>query len=330
MNRTHTKSFVKVEFFYYVYAERTEIMSTHRSMTVVCLLSMLAVIFFLGVDKGRAQAETTVQPQAADQAAYQETQKSVFQRRQEAKQRLADALKARDPKFTEAAANTSLVAQPQDTALAAPLAIAPLAAVPLPNGVNPAIDMSLPNWSYSPNLRKFVDSLPGLGYDNRNNLGQYIPIAVPDANLYPGSDYYEIGLKDYTKQMHSDLPATGTRLRGYYQKNTTDPNVGAQNYLGPLIVARKDRPVRIKFVNELGTGAAGNLFVPVDTTLMGIGMGPAMIMPMSANRVGGAGATVELMAMANHNLQVGTLVMLDGFLPEAYNGKFRVTAVPSR
>ena len=111
MNHTHTKSFIKVELFYYVYAERTEIMSTHRSMTVVCLLSMLAIIFFLGVDKGRAQAETTVQPQAADQAAYQETQKSVFQKRQEAKQRLADALKTRDPKFTEAAANTSLVAQ---------------------------------------------------------------------------------------------------------------------------------------------------------------------------------------------------------------------------
>jgi hypothetical protein len=25
-------------------------------------------------------------------------------------------------------------------------------------------------------LRKFVDSLPGLGFANRNNLGQYIPV----------------------------------------------------------------------------------------------------------------------------------------------------------
>ena len=45
-------------------------------------------------------------------------------------------------------------------------------------------------------------------------------------------------------------------------------------YLGPLIVAQRDRPVRIKLTNQLGTGTAGNLFLPVDTTLMGAGTGP--------------------------------------------------------
>ena len=48
----------------------------------------------------------------------------------------------------------------------------------------------------------------------------------------------------------------------------------APQYLGPLIVAQRDRPVRVRFTNQLGTGASGNLFLPVDTTLMGAGEGP--------------------------------------------------------
>ena len=41
-----------------------------------------------------------------------------------------------------------------------------------------------------------------------------------------------------------------------------------------LIVATRDRPVRVKFTNKLPTGAGGNLFIPVDTTYMGAGAGP--------------------------------------------------------
>ncbi|MCQ6280286.1 fibronectin type III domain-containing protein [Bacillus sp. EB600] len=122
-------------------------------------------------------------------------------------------------------------------------------------------------------MRKFVDTLPGLGEKNKNNLGQYIPIAVPDTTTYPGSDYYEISLVEYTEKMHSDLPAT--KLRGYEQTNTTDPTVKDKpSYFGPTIIAHKDRPVRIKFTNKLPTGAGGDLFLPVDTSLMGAGMGP--------------------------------------------------------
>ena len=88
-------------------------------------------------------------------------------------------------------------------------------------------------------LRKFVDSLPGLGFANRNNLGQYIPVAIPDTTTYAGSDYYEIGLKEYTQKLHSDLPKA-TRLRGYYQSNTNDTTVRNVNqYLGPLIIGSK-------------------------------------------------------------------------------------------
>lgn len=129
-----------------------------------------------------------------------------------------------------------------------------------------------PNWANSPPLRKFVDTLPGLGASAKNNLNQYLPIAIPDTTSYQGSDYYEIELGQFTEQMHSDLPPT--TLRGYRQTNTNDTTVSQFHYLGPLIIAQKDRPVRIKFTNKLGTGAAGNLFLPVDTTVMGSGEGP--------------------------------------------------------
>ena len=141
-------------------------------------------------------------------------------------------------------------------------------------GPNPAVDYTKPNFTNSPILRKFVDRLPGLTAAGANGLGQYIPVAVPDTATYSGSDYYEIELVEYAERMHSDLPTTGTKLRGYRQTNTTDPTVSVPHYLGPLILAQRDRPVRIKFTNKLPTGAAGDLFIPVDTTIMGAGMGP--------------------------------------------------------
>jgi FtsP/CotA-like multicopper oxidase with cupredoxin domain len=131
------------------------------------------------------------------------------------------------------------------------------------------VDYTKPNYANSPIIRKFVDTLPGLTPAKKNNLGQYLPLAVADTTTYPGSDYYEIGLKDYTKRMSRDLPFT--KIRGYYQINGTDHST---QYLGPIILATRDRPVRIKFSNRLGVGAAGNSFIPVDTTCMGAGTGP--------------------------------------------------------
>ena len=43
-------------------------------------------------------------------------------------------------------------------------------------------------------LHKFVDSLPGVGPAGANNLGQYIPLAMPvTQTACPDSDYYQIG-----------------------------------------------------------------------------------------------------------------------------------------
>ena len=126
------------------------------------------------------------------------------------------------------------------------------------------LDLSGQNTVIVGGIKKFVNELPGLGAGAANNLGQYIPVAVPDTTTYPGTDYYVIELVEYTEQMHSDLPPT--KLRGYRQAG------GPANYLGPAIVAQKDRPVRILFRNLLPTGMGGNLFIPVDSTVMGSGM----------------------------------------------------------
>jgi FtsP/CotA-like multicopper oxidase with cupredoxin domain len=157
--------------------------------------------------------------------------------------------------------------------------------------LNPAVDLAKPNYAYSPPLRKFIDSLPGLGAGVRtantalgaNTLGQYIPIATPGVLPgFPADDYYEIALVEYHEQLHRDLPPVvgtwpnqtgGTKLRGYVQE-INGVAVGTPHYLGPLIIATKNKPVRLKFTNRLPVGAGGNLFLPVDTTIMGTGMGP--------------------------------------------------------
>jgi len=105
-------------------------------------------------------------------------------------------------------------------------------------------------------ILKFQDLLPSL------------TAAVPDTTTFPGSDFYEIGLQQYTTQMHANLPPT--TLRGYCQlNNPNSPNVCNPSYLGPLIIAQKDRPVRVLFKNQLPTGQGGDLFIPMDPTYMG-------------------------------------------------------------
>lgn len=144
------------------------------------------------------------------------------------------------------------------------------------------IDMSPGKVTITGGIKKFVDGLPGVGAGAANKLNQYISVTVPDTNTYSGADYYEIALVEFTEKMHSDLPAT--KLRGYVQLETNAVKgshydlgngyfaVDPPQYLGAAIVSQKDRPVRIKFYNLLPTGAGGNLFIPVDSTVMGSGM----------------------------------------------------------
>jgi len=100
-------------------------------------------------------------------------------------------------------------------------------------------------YAYSPILPKFVDGLPGVGPTHANNLGQYIPIATKKTDpTGHGDDYYELGITEYREQMNSGLPFPGTLLRGYVDLGTGLP--AAPHYLGPLIIATKDKPVRIR------------------------------------------------------------------------------------
>jgi FtsP/CotA-like multicopper oxidase with cupredoxin domain len=109
---------------------------------------------------------------------------------------------------------------------------------PAPAGVDPLTGSPIYGSSGTP-LRKFIDTLPGLGAANANDLGQYIPVAVTDTTSYPAvkdavsgklktpaADYYELGIVEYSEQLHADLvEADGitphpTKLRGYVQIET--------------------------------------------------------------------------------------------------------------
>ena len=165
-------------------------------------------------------------------------------------------------------------------------------------------------------IKKFQDELPGL-YDPATGpptAAKYIPIGVPQSKIYLDpkgrpirADEYEIALVQYRTKFNTDLPAT--LVRGYVQLETpanaaisqhypltnanVDPTlpdtpiminggpglaVTPPQWLGPVIAATKNKPVRIVFRNLLPTGAGGDLFMPVDSTIMGSGKGP--VMPM--------------------------------------------------
>ena len=180
------------------------------------------------------------------------------------------------PAQRQAAAASLNAAKAAATAAGLPAA-AVLATDPSTGALVPDYFGGVPNWAFSPPLTKFVDALPDL-----KGL-----IAKPDIVTYPDSDYYEIELFEYDWSFASGLT---TKQRGYRQTNfgtdTTSCTPGSctagnntvapkpQSYLGPVIVATKGRPTRIKFTNSLPAGASGNLFIPTDTTVMGAGMGP--------------------------------------------------------
>jgi FtsP/CotA-like multicopper oxidase with cupredoxin domain len=133
-------------------------------------------------------------------------------------------------------------------------------------------------------IRKFVDDLPVLcALGQVNNLGKCLPIAAPDTTTFPGADYYELGVKEFYTQFHSDLPNLA-KQRGFRQINSTNPQLTTNAFLGPIILAQSYRPARMTFTNELPTGAAGDLNLPTDTTLGGTGLGPDGT-PYTQNRI---------------------------------------------
>ena len=110
-------------------------------------------------------------------------------------------------------------------------------------------------WPFSQSpagLRKFIQPLPGLGPTG-------IPVATPNTTAFPGTDSYQLSLGQFTQQLHPSLPPT--TLWGY--ADTTFGQSPNRRYLGGVIVARRDRPVRITATNQLPATHP----LPFDTTI---------------------------------------------------------------
>jgi FtsP/CotA-like multicopper oxidase with cupredoxin domain len=149
---------------------------------------------------------------------------------------------------------------------------------------------------YTGGIKKFQDALKDLK----------AAIATPDTLTFPNADYYEIALVQYKQSLSPANLLPSTTLRGYVQVPTRSAGCTAAlaampSYLGPVILAQKGRPVRVKFTNCLPAGAGGNLFIPVDTTYMGAGMGPDNVTPYTQSR-----ATLHLHGGATPWISDGT------------------------
>ncbi|MEZ5118260.1 MAG: multicopper oxidase domain-containing protein [Candidatus Nanopelagicales bacterium] len=166
-------------------------------------------------------------------------------------------------------------------------------------------------------LPMLCDPSSAAGCDpSKKTLPLAVPVVGKDVVLSgktAKTDQYEIGLVQYRTSFSSDLPQT--MVRGYVQIETPEfvaafpgksqhfalynemldgsrvavtingqqaYGVTSPQWLGPVIAAEKDKPVRIVFRNLLPTGVAGDLFMPVDTTFMGAGDGPTG-MPLPAD-----------------------------------------------
>jgi spore coat protein A, manganese oxidase len=114
-------------------------------------------------------------------------------------------------------------------------------------------------FAQTPILKKFVDSLPGLTLAGANNLGQYLTVMTPDTAAFTGSDYYQIVASQFTQQVHSQLPPT--TFWGYAQDG--GPGDTNKKYLGGVIVANANRPVRVTMRNNL----PASHILPVDQSL---------------------------------------------------------------
>ncbi|GAA0416216.1 hypothetical protein Acor_56300 [Acrocarpospora corrugata] len=89
-------------------------------------------------------------------------------------------------------------------------------------------------------LARYVDSVPRL------------PIAMPRESVRPDVDFYELTMRQRPWRFHRDLPAT--QAWGFWASN---PSGAARptglGYLGPTLIAHRDRPVVVRYRNRLPT-----------------------------------------------------------------------------
>jgi spore coat protein A len=172
-------------------------------------------------------------------------------------------------------------------------------------GITAFLAFSRRSFAYSNGLRlqKFVQPVRRFGPD--------IPVLSPDTTIYPGIDYYDIEAGVYRDVLHPSLP-NGTRLYGYRKAGT-----GTYRHLGGAIVARKNRPVRIKFTCSLPS----QHILPFDTTVTeGVGGERAdrAVIHLHGGRVPWAsdGGPFHWIANAANGMQSGASVP-SGWLPDS-------------
>jgi FtsP/CotA-like multicopper oxidase with cupredoxin domain len=181
-----------------------------------------------------------------------------------------------------------------------------------------SIDVFNPGVNYGSvsGIRKFVQDVPDLATATATSLPA---VGTPNTpNYIPAADGYEIAVVRSKWKFSTDLDYTTVNMYvqvtpcgsanaislKYPDGTAIKTKAGAQvcavstnsdpiapfSYLGPTIVAQKDRPVRVTFDNYLpigtqacttsggiitsSTGCGGDLFLPVDPTIMDAGAGP--------------------------------------------------------
>ncbi len=139
-------------------------------------------------------------------------------------------------------------------------------------------DVTLPTGRISPTFAKWQDplTLPPVLYP-------------PNTSAYPGYDYYEVAAQESTHYMsrwHAD-EGRGTKIWGYAGLGPglptlvigrTDPtrmiSAGRGGYLGGIIIAQQNHPVKVRVVNQLTSNRLRDGLplqhpLPVDSTIAG-------------------------------------------------------------
>jgi spore coat protein A, manganese oxidase len=89
-------------------------------------------------------------------------------------------------------------------------------------------------------LAKYVDAVPKL------------PSATPDRSAYPDADYYQLTMRQQPWRFHRDLPSA--QAWGFWASNPSDAATPiGLGYLGPTLIAHRDRPVVVRYRNDLPT-----------------------------------------------------------------------------
>ena len=109
------------------------------------------------------------------------------------------------------------------------------------------------------NLRKFVIGLPGLGSAAANEIGQDMPIATPNTTIYPGFDYYNIQMSQYSELTHPDLPKP-TTFWGY--SDITGLGDSSNRYIWDRSSSDK---IRGQFASPTPTRCRTSIFFPSTT-----------------------------------------------------------------